>query len=98
MRMVGVPSRKSSVLPAAILAALTACGSHRGGQVPKVPVSVARVEKRTPRYELAASGTAEPIRSVAVLPQVTGTILLVNCAKGDEVAAGQVLFEIDPRP
>ena len=98
MRIVGVPSRKSSVLPAAILAALTACGSQRGGQVLKVPVSVARVEKRPLPYELDATGTVEPIRSVDVLPQVNGTILHVNFAEGDEVAAGQVLFEIDPRP
>src|ERR1041384_2017986 len=98
MRMVGVPSRKSSVLPAAILAALTACGSQRGGQAPRAPVSVARVEKRPLPYELDAPGTVEPIRSVDVLPQVNGTILHVDFAAGDEVAAGQVLFEIDPRP
>jgi len=29
---------------------------------------------------------------------VNGTILRVHFAEGDEVAAGQVLFEIDPRP
>jgi len=40
----------------------------------------------------------EPIRSVDVLPQVNGTILKVHFAEGDEVAPGQVLFEIDPRP
>src|SRR5207237_7183476 len=49
-------------------------------------------------YELDANGTVEPIRSVDVLPQVNGTILHVDFAEGDEVAAGQVLFEIDPRP
>src|ERR1041384_949543 len=98
MRIVGVALKKSSVLPAAILAVLTACGSQRGGQVPRVPVSVARVEKRPLPYELDATGTVEPIRSVDVLPQVNGTILHVDFAEGDEVAAGQVLFEIDPRP
>src|SRR6266496_3735332 len=41
---------------------------------------------------------ALPIRSVDVLPQVNGTILHVNFGEGDEVAAGQILFEIDPRP
>ena len=97
MRIVGVPLR-ISILPAAALAALTACGSHRAGQTQKVPVSVARVEKRALPYELDATGTVEPIRSVDVLPQVNGTILQVNFAEGDEVAAGQVLFEIDPRP
>ena len=33
-----------------------------------------------------------------VLPQVGGTIMRVRFDEGDEVAAGQVLFEIDPRP
>jgi multidrug efflux system membrane fusion protein len=63
-----------------------------------VPVSVARAERRALPYELEATGTVEPIRAVDVLPQVNGTILQVNFGEGDEVAAGQILFEIDPRP
>ena len=59
---------------------------------------MARVERRSLPYELDATGTVEPIRSVDVLPQVNGTILHVNFAEGDEVGAGQILFEIDPRP
>ena len=80
------------------LAATTACGPSRGGAAPKVPVSVARVERRALPYELDATGTVEPIRAVDVRAQVNGTILHVNFSEGDEVAAGQVLFEIDPRP
>jgi membrane fusion protein, multidrug efflux system len=86
-------------LPAILgLAGLAACGSQRGGPPPKVPVSVARVERRAVPYELEATGTVEAVRSVEVLPQVNGTILQVHFREGDEVAAGQVLFEIDPRP
>src|SRR6266478_2043918 len=85
-------------LPALALAATAGCGPSRGGAVPKVPVSVARVERRSVPYELEATGTVEPIHSVDVLPQVNGTILHVDFAEGNEVAAGQVLFEIDPRP
>jgi multidrug efflux system membrane fusion protein len=84
-------------LPAIALVATAACGSHRGGAAQRVPVSVARVERRALPYELDANGTVEPIRSVDVLPQVGGTILHVNFAEGDEVAAGQILFELDPR-
>src|SRR2546425_13288736 len=80
------------------LAAATGCGSRQGGTPSKVPVSVARVERRSLPYELNATGTVEPIRSVDVLPQVNGTILHVDFAEGDEVAADQILFEIDPRP
>ncbi|HEV2670381.1 MAG TPA: efflux RND transporter periplasmic adaptor subunit [Gemmatimonadales bacterium] len=85
-------------LSIATLTALTACGQRREGGPSRVPVSVARVERRALPYELDATGTVEPIRSVDVLPQVNGTILRVRFAEGNEVAAGQVLFEIDPRP
>src|SRR5437879_7409695 len=74
------------------------CGSRTGGSAPRVPISVARAERRALPYELQATGTVEPIRSVDVTPQVNGTILHVNFGEGDEVAAGQILFEIDPRP
>lgn len=96
MRIEGVPFR--TLLLAGLALAAVACGPRRGGAPQRVPVSVARVERRALPYELDATGTVEPIRSVDVLPQVNGTILHVNFAEGDEVAAGQVLFEIDPRP
>src|SRR2546430_16671676 len=96
MRIDVVPSRP--LVPAIPFAATVGCGPSRGGGVSKVPVTVARVERRALPYELDATGTVEPIHSVDVLPQVNGTILHVDFAEGDEVAAGQVLFEIDPRP
>ncbi len=100
MRIEVVPFRTSLLagLAGVALAGTTGCGSRTGGAQPKVPVSVARVERRALPYELNATGSVEPIRSVDVLPQVNGTILKVHFAEGDEVAPGQVLFEIDPRP
>src|SRR5205809_3516171 len=95
MRIVGVT--RTSTLAVAVLAAV-GCGPRGSGAVAKVPVSVARVERRALPYELEATGSVEPIRSVDVLPQVNGTILHVNFDESDEVAAGQILFEIDPRP
>src|SRR2546429_2062880 len=83
---------------AGTLAAPTACGPSQGGAPPKVPVSVARAERRALPYELDATGAVEPMRSVDVLPEVNGTMLHVRFGEGDEVAPGQVLFEIDPRP
>ena len=61
-------------------------------------MSVARVERRSVPFEVAATGTVEPMRSAAVTSQVGGLLLHVRFAEGQEVAAGQVLFEIDARP
>jgi membrane fusion protein, multidrug efflux system len=97
MRIEVVPFR-TFLLASLALAGAAGCGARTGGTASKVPVSVARAERRALPYELEATGTVEPIRSVDVLPQVNGTILRVNFGEGDEVAAGQILFEIDPRP
>src|SRR5256885_11778289 len=89
---------RTVLLAGLALAGGAGCGSRTGGSAPRVPISVARAERRALPYELQATGTVEPIRSVDVTPQVNGTILHVNFGEGDEVAAGQILFEIDPRP
>src|SRR6266496_5859020 len=88
MRIEVVPFR-TSMLAIVAFAAATACGSRQGATLPRVPVSVARVERRAVPYELNATGTVEPIRSVDVLPQVNGTILRVHFAEGDEVARSE---------
>jgi len=92
-----VPPAYRLLAPAALWI-LAACTSRAAQPPSKVPVTVARVERRAVPYELGATGTVEPLRSVDVLPQVNGTILRVHFAEGDEVVAGQVLFEVDPRP
>jgi multidrug efflux system membrane fusion protein len=96
MRIDDVTFRASFI--AITLVAASACGPRRGSGAAKVPVSVARVEQQALPYELEATGTVEAIRSVDVRPQVNGTIQRVRFEEGDEVVAGQVLFEIDPRP
>jgi multidrug efflux system membrane fusion protein len=59
---------------------------------------VARAERRPVPFEIPANGAVEPLQTVAVQSQVTGVLLQVAFREGDEVAAGQVLFQIDPRP
>jgi membrane fusion protein, multidrug efflux system len=83
-------------LPASVLA--PACSSRQEGGPARIPVSVARVERRAVPYEIQATGTVEPMRTVAVTSQVGGMLQRVRFAEGEEVGAGQVLFEIDPRP
>src|SRR2546422_4798311 len=84
----------------ATLSLLLALGCSRkgaGGQ-PRVPVTVARAEQRAVPFEIPATGTAEPRQTVSVQSQVTGVLTRVAFREGDDVAAGQVLFQIDPRP
>src|SRR6266850_7741053 len=44
------------------------------------------------------TGTVEPRQTASVQAQVTGILTRVAFHEGDEVAAGQLLFQIDPRP
>ncbi len=74
------------------------CSSRPAGGPARVAVSVARVERRTIPYEIDATGTVEPLRSVAVTSQIGGMLQRVRFAEGQEVVAGQVLFQIDSRP
>ncbi len=82
----------------AIAAAVAACTRSQAAGGGRVPVTVARAERRAVPYTIGALGTVEPISTVAVTSQVSGMLLRVRFHEGDEVTAGQVLFEIDPRP
>ncbi|MGD0483410.1 MAG: efflux RND transporter periplasmic adaptor subunit [Gemmatimonadales bacterium] len=82
----------------AAVAALAACGKAPRPERPRVPVTVAAVRQRAVPYEISAIGSVTPIRTVAVRSQVGGILGRVGFQEGDEVAEGQVLFEIDRRP
>src|SRR5213079_2306939 len=73
------------------------CSRKGAGGPARVPVTVAHVEQRAVPFEIPATGTAEPVQTVSVQAQVTGVLTHVTFHEGDDVAAGQVLFEIDPR-
>jgi multidrug efflux system membrane fusion protein len=75
-----------------------ACAKKDPIRQPPVPVTVGAAERRAVPYELAATGTVEPIQTVAVLPQVSGPIVRIAFREGQDVRKGQVLFELDPRP
>ena len=89
--------------PAVLLAAalcLTACGSGKArSQGPAaVPVSVATAVTRDVPVQLEAVGAVEPTSTVSVTAEAAGRIVAVNFTEGQDVAAGDALFEIDPRP
>jgi len=82
------PRLAAPALAALLLA--SGCGGKRPTGAPPVPVVVARAESRTVPYAIEASGTVEPIQTVAVLPQVGGVLTRVTFREGAEVEAGQV--------
>ena len=85
------------ILPA-LLAAALGCKETAPPQVASVPVTLGVAEQRAVPFELAATGTVEPLQTVAVQPQVSGPIDRIAFTEGQDVQKGQVLFEIDPRP
>jgi multidrug efflux system membrane fusion protein len=88
--------RATRALPAVLF--LVACSEDAPPPPPPVPVTVATAERRPVPFELAATGTVEPLKTVAVQAQVGGALRRVAFREGEEVKQGQVLFELDPRP
>jgi len=59
---------------------------------------VATAETRTVPFEVTAPGTVEPLQAVAVSAQVSGIVTQVRFREGEQVRAGDVLVQLDPRP
>ena len=68
-------------------------GGDRALSVRTVPVTV----RDFPRV-LDLPGTLEAAQQVAIVAQVSGTVLQQQVQEGDAVRAGQVLFSLDARP
>jgi multidrug efflux system membrane fusion protein len=77
---------------------LAACSKKQAPPTPPVPVTVAPAERRAVPFELAATGTVEPLQTVEVQAQVGGILQRVAFKEGDEVKQGQLLFQLDQRP
>lgn len=65
---------------------------------PAVPVTAAVATARDVPALVPALGTVLSMDVVEVMPQVSGRITRIYFKQGQEVKAGQKLFEIDPRP
>jgi membrane fusion protein, multidrug efflux system len=77
---------------------LIGCTGKKPGPPPAVPVLAAAIEMKAVPILINAVGTVEPIESVAVRAQVGGAVTRVGFVEGQDVKAGQLLFQIDPRP
>jgi multidrug efflux system membrane fusion protein len=91
--------RRRAIAALSLLAVAAACSKQqpqRGRQA--VPVIVAAARKADVPYTVEANGVVTPLQSAAVSSQVDGIIQRVAFREGQDVAKGEVLFEIDPRP
>jgi multidrug efflux system membrane fusion protein len=88
----------SFAVAVAVAVVVAACSKPAAVVKPPVSVSVATAERGSAPYVVHANGLVEPAQTVAVQSQVGGVLMKVHFKEGDEVQAGQTLFEIDPRP
>ncbi|PYN53787.1 MAG: efflux RND transporter periplasmic adaptor subunit [Candidatus Rokuibacteriota bacterium] len=70
----------------------------RAAAPPAVPVTAADALEKTVPLQLTAVGNAMPYTSVAVKSQVAGQIVQMHFKEGQDVAKGELLVTIDPRP
>jgi multidrug efflux system membrane fusion protein len=68
-----------------------------GGPSP-APVHVTLAEAGNVPVEISAFGNVEALSTVELKAQVSGEVQAVQFKEGDEVAQGQELFKLDPRP
>jgi multidrug efflux system membrane fusion protein len=73
-------------------------GGRGGGGGGAAPVIVGRAERKVVPLVIDAIGSVEPIRTSAIRAQITGTLFKIDIQEGQDVKAGDLLFEIDPRP
>jgi multidrug efflux system membrane fusion protein len=77
-------------------AAVDKAGKGKGKGAPLFVKTARAVAKPMPVL-IEAVGTVEPEHSVQVRAQVSGVLQSVQFKEGDNVKAGQLLFQIDPR-
>lgn len=93
------PGRSTATLAFAGVLLLAGCGRKPPPPAfPPRPVHIAPVEQRdVPRY-VDTIGKCSALYSVSIVAQVSGQITETHFTQGQEVAANDPLFTIDPRP
>lgn len=92
-----LPRAFEATKPAAAQAQ-TSDGGARGAGPQTVPVTAGTVVQADVPVVLDAIGTVQPANMVTIKSRVDGQILAADFKEGQNVKAGTVLFQIDPRP
>ncbi|MCX5797796.1 MAG: efflux RND transporter periplasmic adaptor subunit [Elusimicrobia bacterium] len=84
----------------AVLAAalVSGCAKAKAPPLPEVPVRVGQVSRMRVPVTVETVGAIEAYNCVTVLSRVSGEILERHFREGQAVAAGDLLFSIDPGP
>lgn len=91
--------RYIKLLPLCFFIFLSACSEDSSKRIaPLPPVQVASVTKVDIAREYHGVGNVRASASVGLIPRVAGEITRVEFKEGQEVAEGQPLLQIDPRP
>jgi multidrug efflux system membrane fusion protein len=84
--------------PAPAAASGRGAGGGRRGGGGDVPVTIATVERKAMPITIDGIGTVIAASTVAVHPQITGTLTEVHFIEGQDVKKGDVLITLDKRP
>lgn len=76
--------------------AVSGSGGRRNAPTPPVQAAMATLQN-VPRF-LAGLGTATAANTVIVTTRVAGQLMAIHFTEGQQVKAGDLLAEIDPRP
>ena len=87
-----------TVFLALFLALAGAANAADGPARPAVPVTVGKAVKRDLQTFLEGLGTVQAYNTVTIRPQVDGQLVRLAVKEGQDVKAGDLLFEVDPRP
>lgn len=73
-------------------------GAGGGARRPLAPVQAASATTQSVPYYLSGLGTVTAANTVTVRSRVDGQLMALHFQEGEQVAAGALLAEIDPRP
>ena len=92
---------KATVLIAVCSLLVGLAGCEKPKQKPQMPapgVVVSEVKQETVPIVMEVAGTVQPVKTVKIVPRVSGYIFERNFTEGSNVTEGDSLYLIDPRP